>query len=107
MHDLDLIFMDEFVQESGSLVVPDPDSAILTASCDQAEVVAVRATYNVLLVAVGLASFDEIRSRLVVHELVHVYLDSAIPAASDDGVVITTVADERDTSVQWVMLLQL
>ena len=58
MHDLYFILVDEFVEKNDTLVVPDLDSAILTACRDKAQVMAIRTTDDVLLVTLRLATLD-------------------------------------------------
>ena len=102
--ELDFVFVHEFVQKDHSFIIPDPHTHVLTAGGDQAQVVSITATDNVFLVTLGFTSFDHLGGRLRAHHLVHVDLDGAIPATSDDRVVIAAVADERNLTVVIVRL---
>ena len=99
--------MHKFIELNNSLVVPDLDPVILTSCSDQAQIVPVGSTDNILLVAFWFATFDKVRSFLVMHHLVHVNLYDAVLAACDNSVVITTIPDEADLSISWVVLLKL
>ena len=58
MNYLDFIPVDELVEQDDSFVVPDLDTAILTACRDQAQIVSVGATDDVLFVAARFATLD-------------------------------------------------
>ena len=58
VYDLDLQFMDEFVNLCNSLIVPQLDSIVLTACRNQTKMVRICTTNDVFLMTVGLGSFD-------------------------------------------------
>ena len=63
------------------------------------------ATDNVFLMTVGLTSLDHL-ARLMRQHFVHVHLDCAIPAGSDNCVVVASIGNERDLTIKWVMFLE-
>jgi len=103
--DLDFVLVDEFVEEDYSLVVPDLNLAVLTSSGNQSEVVSVSTTDDVLLVAVRFATLDHLTGCLMMHNLVHVHLDRAVPAARNDCMVLTAIANEGDLTICSIVLL--
>ena len=104
MYELDFVLMHEFVQKYHSFIVPDLYTAVLAASCNQAQVVSITATDDVFLVALGFASLDHLGRRLRAHHLIHVDLDRAVPSAGDNCVVFSAVPDERNLSFGVVRL---
>ena len=62
---------------------------------------------DVFLMTFGLASLDHLALSFGRHDFIQVYLDSTIPTASDDRVVIATITNEGDLAVKGVVLLEL
>ena len=107
MDDLHVVLVWELIEQDHTLVVPHFDLLVWATSCNQAQIVRVGATDDVALVTVSFASLDKLVSRLRVDHLVHVHFDHPVPATRDDCVVITTIADERDLSISWIVALKL
>ena len=62
---------------------------------------------DVFLMTFGLASLDHLALGLGRHDFIQMYLDSTIPTASDDRMVIATITNEGDLAVKGVVLLKL
>ena len=107
MDDLHIVLVRELIKQDYTLVVPHFDLLVWATSCNQAQIVRVGATDDVALVTVSFASLDELVSCLRVDHFVHVHFDHPVPATRDNCVVITTIADERDLSICWIMALKL
>ena len=107
MDDLHVVLVWELIKQDHTLVVPYFDLLIWTTSRNQAQIVRVRTADDVTLVTVSFASLDKLVSRLRVDHLVHVHFDHPAPATRDNCVVITTIADERDLSISWIVALKL
>ena len=56
--------------------------------------------------SVGLATLHKLAGCLVMHLLIHMNLYSLIPAAGDDCMILTTVADERNLAITWIVLFK-
>lgn len=104
MNELDFVLVHEFVQKYHSFIVPDFNSAVLTTCCDEAQVVRITATDDVLLVALRFASLHHLVGRLRAHRLIHVNFYGAVPSTCDDCVVVSAVADERNLGFAVVRL---